>query len=60
LARAGRRGAGNEGDEVALSNNGSKLAMVKGYYWSESLRVDKKLSNDNSWRETYEEDEAAL
>jgi len=28
--------------------------------WSEPLRVDKKLSNANSWRETYEKDEAAL
>ena len=28
--------------------------------WSESLRVDKKLSNANSWRKTYEEDEAVL
>jgi hypothetical protein len=28
--------------------------------WSEPLRVDKKLSNANSWRKTYEEDEAAL
>ncbi|MDM7939742.1 MAG: IS110 family transposase [Methanothrix sp.] len=28
--------------------------------WSEPLRVDKKLSNANSWRDTYEEDEAAL
>lgn len=28
--------------------------------WSEPLRVDKKLSNANSRREIYEEDEAAL
>jgi len=29
-------------------------------YWSEPLRVDKKLSNADSWREVHEEDQAAL
>jgi transposase len=28
--------------------------------WSEPLRVDKKLSNADSWREVHEEDKAAL
>ena len=28
--------------------------------WSEPLRVDKKLSNADSWREVHEEDQAAL
>ena len=28
--------------------------------WSEPLRVDKKLSNANSWREVHEENKAAL
>jgi hypothetical protein len=28
--------------------------------WTEPLRVDKKLSKANSWRKTYEKDEAAL
>jgi hypothetical protein len=30
------------------------------YNWSEPLRMDKKLSNANSWREVHEENEAAL
>lgn len=29
-------------------------------FWSEPLRVDKKLSNADSWREVHEEDQAAL
>jgi len=39
---------------------GKENARVKLQRWSEPLRVDNKLSNANSWRETYEEDEAAL
>ena len=35
------------------------LSKYIGVNWSEPLQVDKKLSNANSWMETYEEDEAA-
>jgi hypothetical protein len=31
-----------------------------GEVWSEPLRLDKKLSNANSWREVHEENKAAL
>ncbi len=34
--------------------------MQQGDGWSEPLRVDKKLSNADSWREVHEEDQAAL
>ena len=37
------------------------IVLVPKYrYWSEPLRVDKKLSNADSWREVHEEDQAAL
>lgn len=35
------------------------LRLMSGL-WSEPLRVDKKLSNADSWREVHEEDQAAL
>ena len=48
-----------EGEKYSTENALECLAQ-KAAVWSEPLRADKKLSNANSWRETYEEDEAAL
>ena len=36
------------------------ITLVQANNWSEPLRVDKKLSNADSWREVHEEDQAAL
>ncbi len=36
------------------------IMRLKAECWSEPLRVDKKLSNADSWREVHEEDQAAI
>ena len=43
---------------VVVSLPNAKLSRT--VCWSEPLRVDKKLSNADSWREVHEEDQAAL
>ncbi|VVB71472.1 Ketopantoate reductase PanE/ApbA [uncultured archaeon] len=43
-----------------ILNSGALDGCLKSADWSEPLRVDNELSNANSWRESYEKDEAAL
>jgi hypothetical protein len=51
---------------IDLSNLKTDLNEISGLIpdkteeWSEPIRMDKKLSNANSWREVHEENKAAL